>query len=654
MSFSRTVCIPDLLSPHRAAADGFFDLVREPIRQGCGMDIGHAPWSRKPHQLLAGFDLHRYETLLQQIAPSAADSLWSATYHHLPEAAAHYLLDHVPPGALVLSAQLSPGLRKACEHRGVAFLDLRISPLRFGRDLYVALDTSHDVLRERIRSHAVSDEELRLEASLLGANLRAHRSRLNESARHFYSLDGALVYAWQPHWDKALLAADGHVLHVREYAERLRGILGDRRLLFLADYGDAHVAQLAEQERKALSLLLEKPVTPCMQNSYQILSAPDDVELTGINAPLLQEAAWFDKPVHGLADASTPLAPAHVPGHAGYLQVHFSEILAPEFWHQLLAPQAQPPKLARLPAVDRHQGRQLLDDWGDYEKVLHWERNLPWQAFERSGGTVLRRRIDSLEKQALSNSRSSPAMASRAHADDDMRSRIQALKDTKRGQTAYVLGNGPSLKELDIAKLMQHDTFWCNRAFELEKQGIAFKPTYYFLWDQIYLHKDADKVIGIDAKIKFFGPEAYNYANRVYPDACKTQDILMLTSASQTHGNFMYDSEANFSEDVSLLVYDGGSVLLSAIQMAFHMGYSRVLVGGVDLDYSKPYFYGSMHVHSHTNVELIADTMRKSFPVARRYFEKHGRTLCKITRSPHLPLDYLDTPDFYSNENTEM
>ncbi|MCW1981018.1 hypothetical protein FHY25_000934 [Xanthomonas arboricola] len=633
----RIACIPDLLHPSRAASDGIFDLVREPIRQGCAIDIGHAPGSKKLHGLSPAFDHARFHALAAQGKRLTPDALWAVTYCRMPLDALDYLFSNLPDELLVLSYDMPTWLREACVERGTAFLDLRYSPLRFGRDLYFALDTSVSPLRQRIVAHAVPDEELRLEAALLGANLRAHRSRLQEGKRHIFDLDGTLIFVTQPEADTALLAEDGHFLHAGDFIQRLDALREQRRLLCMVDYSDAHSAQAGERTRARLSSLLGVQVRPCPQSAYQLLSAHDDLELVGISAPLLQEAAWFDKVAHTLARPFTPLATAQ--GNGGYLQVHFEELLAPAFWHAVLTPAAPAPRVARLRSIDRHHARETFDAWGEHEKALNWERSLPWRAFERSGGIVQRRRIAALEQAQVAVAPSAqPAPAS------GMRGRIQRMKDSKAGQTAYILGNAPSLQDLDIDALMARESFWCNRAFELEAQGFAFRPAYYLMRDAINFQTWAERVMGIQAGIKFFGKEAYALIEKHWPEELARQDIVAL-EVSQTPGGCMFDDPAHFSHDPSLMLYSGYTVVLDAIQLAFYMGFSRVLVGGVDLDYSQPYFHGGTHNRRQEDMDTLTDYMRRSFVVARRHFENDGRLLAKITPSPHLALELVDAPD---------
>lgn len=644
MNFTQVLYLPDLFKPINASQKYLFDLIREPIRQGCNVDIGLKNLKDGKHPRLFGFDINEFENLVRHALPENSRSLWSATYHFIPKAAADYLFSFIPTNTLLLCDWMSPGLRLACHERNIAFLDIRISPLRFGQDLYIAIDTQHHDLRQRIARQAITDDELRLDASLLKANMCAHRARLSTRLRHMFDLEGKLVYLWQSHWALDLLKPSGHVHHFKDFADQLQNIAKNRELLFMMDFSHAPSTTLADQERQALSSLLKRPIQACPQSLYQILGADDDVEVVGINTPRLQEAPWFDKRSHLLAPAATPLTSADFPEKEGYLQVPFQEIAAPMFWHQLLTPEATLPRVPRLPSLGRHFGRELLDSWGDYEKVLHWERGLPWMGFERSGGRVLRSRIAALEKQLLDEKRPAPMLSTASHHDSDMKRRIQALKDSKKGKTAYLLGNGPSLHDLDIEEIMKEDTFWFNRGFKIEEKGFEFRPTYYFLWDAVGIHESPEKIIDINAEIKFLGPEVYSTVEKIYPQSCTNQNIISFTPSLPAPGFYMYENNENFSYDPSIFIYNGGTVIMAALQFAFYMGYSQVLLGGVDFDYSKPYFYENKQADTDPRADANAEIMRKSLPIAKMHFEKNNRILAKITDSPHLPLDYVSTP----------
>jgi hypothetical protein len=405
------VCLPDLLRGVRSFPEGFFDLVREPIRQGAGIHIGHAPTGKRPHGLRADFSLARFRALTG-LEPAAFDddairqAHWGASYYELPVAAVDYLFEHLPAGCQVLSFEMPPWLQRACTLRGVGYLEMRVSPLRFGRDLYVALRTSVAEVARRLSEQSISDDELRLEAGILRANVQMHRRRLeSERAYAFDDLDGAVLFVDQAPYDASLLTEQGRPCRAEDFADRLRDACAGRRLLYKAH---PFATQHALEQCTLLEHITGQRPQACVQNAYQILSGDDDVRLIGLSSGMLQEAPWFGKDSVLLFRPFVELGGTGDPSDATFRQVHFHRLLSPAFWHALLAPARPAPALPSLTPLPHHHARETLDHWWDYSKVLTWERVFPYEAFVRSGGGILRQRVGALEER-LSGVNEEPA-----------------------------------------------------------------------------------------------------------------------------------------------------------------------------------------------------------------------------------------------------
>lgn len=642
MIVNHIICLFDLFSGYRAAPEGFFAFIREPIRQGCGIDPGWPPTAKKPSALLPGFDLQKFRALADWNAMHST-TFWRQTWYVAPAAAVDYLFAHVPPASLILSYDMPPWLAQACTQRGINWLDMRPSPLAFGRDLYIALRASCATLHERLVHLRVTDEELRLEAAMLAANLHAHRLDLEESYRSIYNLDASLLFVGQHPQDAALLSSTNRALCCNDFPEELRELARGKTVLHMLDTRNIPKSaslvypggweELAKREREALAAILGVAVKPCLQSIYQVLSSHDDVELVGISAPALQEASWFDKTAHTLFHPNTLLTNAHALPEESHVQIRFQDLLTPAFWHTTLTPAEPPPKLPALPELERNQARTALNNWGDYEKVTTWERPLQHASFERSGGGLLRQRIEKLEHIS--------SITTNIGTPDDttvMRKKIRALKNSKNGLTAYILGNGPSLNELDVGALLKEESFWCNQAYELtqRKQGLEFTPKYYFVGDPRIFEQYQEKIMAVNARMKLFRSDVYQKARIHHLHELVHQDVITF---HWEKGSTM--DEGHFSDDPSLAVVRGYTVVLDAIQFAFYMGYDKVLVGGVDLDYSgTPYFFGGQ-TPNYMPLDSNTKKIRQAFRVAEKYFKNHGRVLAKITRSPNLPLNFI-------------
>lgn len=403
MKINGIICVPDLLRGVRGFPEGFFDLVREPIRQGTSINICQPPDSKRSQGFAPGFDIAKFRTLtginIDDFSNSMArQSHWSATYHQIPEAAVEYLFDHLPAHHLLLSFEIPYWLAHACLKREVAFLDLRPSPLRFGRDLYMALRCSNVELTQRIALHAVQDDELHLEAGLLGANVRMHKLRMeSERGFRFEDLENSLLFVGQAPYDASLLAPTGRSLRCTDYADALHALSQGRRLFHKPH---PFALEFAKEEREALRSITGQDPQHCQQNAYQILSSEEDIVLSGISSGLLQEAPWFQKLAHSLYQPFVPLAKQGTSAPDAYQQIRFQTFLAPAFWHQLITPERSAPQLATLPALAHNHARETIDQWWDYSKVITWERALPYESVTRNGGATLRQRIEKLENSA--------------------------------------------------------------------------------------------------------------------------------------------------------------------------------------------------------------------------------------------------------------
>lgn len=402
MNVTSIVCLTDLLRGIRAFPEGVFDLVREPIAQGCGLALGYPPGAPGP-QALQGFSIERFRRLAG--AEAQPKQAWARTYYQMPPAAEAYLFEHLPADSLVLGFEMPPWLTQACSARDIHYLDVRVSPLRFGRDLYFALRTRAPQLYERIAQQAVGTAELRLEAAQLAANVRMHGRRQAEAGASLPALEHALVFIGQAPYDASLLGEQGRALGCDDFAPALRLRLGTRTLWHKAHPFSPHHAVT---ERAALQRLCGVPVLPYPANAYQLLCADEDVQLVGLSSGLLQEAGWFGKTAHTLYRPFVPLAEPHQvePNRQPlehFQQVRFGDAVAPCFWHAVLQPGGPPPLLGRLPALAHAYGSETLDHWWDYAKVPTWNRSLRREAFQRAGGAHLLCELEQL-REALTSS----------------------------------------------------------------------------------------------------------------------------------------------------------------------------------------------------------------------------------------------------------
>ncbi|MCB5188967.1 hypothetical protein LG200_13235 [Methylobacillus caricis] len=559
MTMTHIVCLPDLFKGKFSRQHGIFDLMREPILQGCGIHIGYSPSVKKNPTGLAGFNLETFLALASDAQHNMQPLQWIA-----PQASVDYLFSCLPDNSLVLSVDMPPWLISACEERGYHYINVTTSPLRFARDLYMAIRCSDAAIFQGISTYAVKREEIRLEASALAANVRMHKTLLEEEGSfHFDDLEGSLVYIGQSPYESSLQLADGHILVCDDFADQLQTLSQGHRLLYK---GHPLVADFAQKERAALARITGQAVPPCMQGSYQLLSAIEDLALTGITAELLQEAEWFDKTAHMLHQPAVPLGQQAGFSSRHYQQVHFRDFLSPAFWHQVLTPARPAPVVAAIPVVAHHHARETLDQWDDYSAVLTWGRSLPNDAFLRSGGLSLIQRIESLEETA----------AQQQPTDNDF---CQHRK-------LVILGNGPSLKGFDLHSLTGVDTLGMNAAYRYWERVNWYPDHYVCLDDQlIETHASAihDMIVSGKVKTAFLIAKILND----YPDLRGRKNVFFLEGFKNSSRKSAYlrgiriQSSLPFKGTTSLEHTTGAF----AVRYGAHLGYEEIAILGVDLRY---------------------------------------------------------------------
>jgi hypothetical protein len=376
MRFDTVICLDDLLRDSYWPAKAFiYDLLRVPVFKAAGLHIGSSPRHGQASNLRPGFAATRFARLA---GAGAGDTDWARTYHCLPEPAAAYLSAHLPDRALVLGYEMTPALQRVLDDHGTAWLDIRLSPLRFASDLYLALRSNRAELDLAIHRHAVQPMEVMAEASLLAARLRYRRRYEPRDA----TLQGLCVYIGQTEHDASLLDASGRFVRAADHADTLRQ---------LAAQGPLHYkphplgGEFAVAERQTLARLIGRDLPTCGIDTYELLCAEEDVSLVGISSGALQEAAWFGRRSFTLMP---PLcqprfdAGLEQPGH---LQVASHVFMSEPLWADVLdAPAGDAPMLQLPPQANRL--RELHNTWWGYSTAMLRHNAFQREAFELSGG----------------------------------------------------------------------------------------------------------------------------------------------------------------------------------------------------------------------------------------------------------------------------
>src|SRR3990172_3581823 len=141
---------------------------------------------------------------------------------------------------------------------------------------------------------------------------------------------------------------------------------------------------------------------------------------------------------------------------------------------------------------------------------------------------------------------------------------LGALKDIHRSQRAFIIGNGPSLKQTDLARLQDEFTFGMNRFYMLFPE-LGFSSTYFLTVNSLVIEQCAEDIRRLPV------PKFLSWRSRslIQP----TEDTIFL------HTTY---AGAKFASDARGRLWEGATVTYVALQLAFHMGFDQVILIGVD------------------------------------------------------------------------
>lgn len=145
------------------------------------------------------------------------------------------------------------------------------------------------------------------------------------------------------------------------------------------------------------------------------------------------------------------------------------------------------------------------------------------------------------------------------------RAYIRQFKGVHSGKRCVIIGNGPSLRKTDLSLLRDEYTFGLNRIY-LMFDELGFETTFHVVINRHVVEQCADDFREIKAPLFTTAP------NRDFLDGAPNAAFL-----NPIAGLWPY-----FSRDASRGVWEGYTVTYVAMQLAYYMGFTEVVLIGVD------------------------------------------------------------------------
>jgi glycosyltransferase involved in cell wall biosynthesis len=225
--------------------------------------------------------------------------------------------------------------------------------------------------------------------------------------------------------------------------------------------------------------------------------------------------------------------------------------------------------------------------------------------------------------------------------------RIASYRDRHRGERAFILGMGPSLKVEDLDRLAGEVTFACNKIY-LAFDRTQWRPTYYSLLDVLVAQNNAEAISKLDLTM-FFSRSCRRYFDK--KQALWLTDLAPPVTATGAR-------KYGFSEDAAIGVYGGFTVIYTLLQLAWYMGIREVYLLGVDFNFkfsevdrtNETCAHGDVLMsqgeinHFHPDYRRKGETwtmpqlekQRLAFSRARDFFEENGGKIYNASRETKL------------------
>lgn len=146
---------------------------------------------------------------------------------------------------------------------------------------------------------------------------------------------------------------------------------------------------------------------------------------------------------------------------------------------------------------------------------------------------------------------------------------LEPYKDKHKGERCFLIGNGPSLNNMDLTKLKNEKTIGQNRIYlNFDKMQ---SPTSYLVCINKLVIEQFGKELADQPCPKFINWSA----NKYIPNQ---EDVIFLRCQAP--------KEIGFRGDIRTELYSGSTVTFISMQIAYFMGFDEVILIGVDHNFA--------------------------------------------------------------------
>lgn len=220
---------------------------------------------------------------------------------------------------------------------------------------------------------------------------------------------------------------------------------------------------------------------------------------------------------------------------------------------------------------------------------------------------------------------------------------LARFKNLYRGETCFLIGNGPSLSYADLETLKNNSAicFGFNLIFKIFEQT-SWRPNYYVVTDYSVYKSYFEELSEIKGYKEIFIKKFYH-----------CDEIINKANYYQGNLTRCYGNEQKFSDDISKVIYAGYTVLFDAMQIAVYMGFEKIYLLGTDFTQKGNVGEKGNHIYDDIFTEKrkivgnsFYDIALNALEIAKEYADAHGIKIYNATRGGKL--EVFERVDFDS------
>lgn len=215
-----------------------------------------------------------------------------------------------------------------------------------------------------------------------------------------------------------------------------------------------------------------------------------------------------------------------------------------------------------------------------------------------------------------------------------------------KGKRCFIIGNGPSLLKTDLKLLKNEITFGVNGIFLYD----GFSPTFYSTVSSTFWKYHIDEIKKVKCERRFLPRDMRELDSNV-----PTSWLNMVSPKYESYWNAPLPVPAYFSKRPDKIIQAGGTVIFILLQLAYYMGFTTVVLLGVNHDYGlsntnansvgfnkydslrRTHFTPNYYANG-AEFHVDINAMEYGYHIAKKVFDKSGRIIVNATPESKLEI----------------